>query len=192
MLTNMTKRPLNYRQTDILCPHFTRMCSCPLPPPYTHGHVILANLLIFSSSCGELLRNNCGSCPDLLGVEMTFGSSLMQSSSSMWTRVALRVTTPFPLQTLLGSKSENIQNLTLAAIYLFVLVVVKERLAAENPTYCYFMLQIAKIELLHQNQAIKLIFCCPVKLITMSTLPEVKVERLKLALCSISFIPSLN
>lgn len=110
----------------------------------------------------------------------------------MWTRVALRVTTPFPLQTLLGSKSENIQNLTLAAIYLFVLVVVKERLAAENPTYCYFMLQIAKIELLHQNQAIKLISCCPVKLITMSTLPEVKVERLKLALCSISFIPSLN
>lgn len=28
----------------------------------------------------------------------------------MWTRVALRVTTPLPLHTLLGSRSENIQK----------------------------------------------------------------------------------
>lgn len=63
-----------------------------------------------SSSCGELLWNSCGIRADLLAVVMTFGSSLTQPSSSMWTRVALRVTTPFPLHTLLGSKSTNIRK----------------------------------------------------------------------------------
>lgn len=67
------------------------------------------------SSCGELLWNLSGIRSDLLGVGMTFGSSPMQPSSSMWTRVARRVTTPFPLHTLLGSKSENIQNKGLIA-----------------------------------------------------------------------------
>lgn len=56
----------------------------------------------------ELLSNSCSVGSDLLGAVMLFGSSLMWPSSSMWTRVALSVTTPFPLQTLLGSKPENI------------------------------------------------------------------------------------
>lgn len=47
---------------------------------------------------------------DLLCLVMMLDSSLTESSSSMWTRVALRVTTPFPLQTLLGSTSESIQE----------------------------------------------------------------------------------
>ena len=54
----------------------------------------------------------------LLGAAVTLlESSLMLSSSSMWTRVALRVTTPFPLHTLLlesnataAHRTETAQN----------------------------------------------------------------------------------
>lgn len=63
----------------------------------------------------ETLGNSWGIQADLLGAVMTFGSSLMQPSSSMWTRVARRVTTPFPLHTLLGSRSENIRNKSLTS-----------------------------------------------------------------------------
>lgn len=104
----MMKCFLNYSNTH--SPHSAVTCLFFTWPWNYYGP-----LNIFSSSCGELLWNSCGIRSDLLGVVMTFGSSLMQSSSSMWTRVALRVTTPFPLHTLLGSKSENIQNKSLTS-----------------------------------------------------------------------------
>lgn len=45
---------------------------------------------------------------------------------------------------------------------------------------CYLMPQMTKIEMKHQNQAIKLISYCPVKLIAMITLSELEVEQLEL------------
>lgn len=88
---------------------------------------------------------------------MTFGSPLMQPSSSMWTRVALRVTTPFPLQTLLGSKSENNQNRSIISTALhrsrhssLIFGINRQHScfrAPGNPSYCNRMPQMTKIEL---------------------------------------------
>lgn len=133
-----------HSHSTVTCPFFTwpRNYYCPLN--------------IFSS-CGELLWNGCGIRSDLLGVVMTFGSSLMQPSSSMWTRVALRVTTPFPLHTLRGSKSENIQKMSLtstaphlsrhSSLIFGILRVHSWFRAAGNPSYHYLMAQMTKIEL---------------------------------------------
>lgn len=57
--------------------------------------------------CRFVLKQLTVDGSDSRGVEKTFDFSVMWPSSSMWTRVALRVTTPFPLHTLLGSKSKN-------------------------------------------------------------------------------------
>lgn len=97
----------NHSNAHILCPHSAAPCPFFFFSTQPHNYFCPVNI---SSSCGELLWHSCGIRADLLGVVVTFGSSLTQPSSSMWTRVALRVTTPFPLHTLLGSKSENIRK----------------------------------------------------------------------------------
>lgn len=140
-----------FLKSHILCPHsspacpffFTRPCNYYCPP-----HIF--------TSCGELLWNSCGIRSDLLGAVMTFGSSLMQPSSSMWTSVALRVTTPFPLHTLLGSRAENIQNMSLTStaphcsrhsrLILSILRVHSCFRANGNPNYRYLVPQMTKIE----------------------------------------------
>lgn len=120
---------------------------------------------------------------------MTFGSWLMQPSSSMWTRVALRVTTPFPLQTLLGSRSENTEDKSLTSTAArrsrhsgLIFGIVMSALLLHSCWEFKLSLPHAPNDQNRTNQAIKLISYCPVKLIAMITLSELEVEQLEVVL----------
>ena len=79
------------------------MQTWPLSPP----HGILYHCREWYLYIIQRMLANHWSSWDLLGAVSTLDSSLMESSSSMWIRVARKVTTPLPLHTLEGSNSRK-------------------------------------------------------------------------------------